>query len=537
MTETIQLLREQLRRLQLNDNWRGIYEKFQPIEKLHQNDLIWNNHQVLNAIAFACAKLSETSSIPREIFRDEETKSNFLKQQAKFRKHTERIRKRCIELDPSNAGYHSNLAYTYYQNINELTAPQGRRDGNLKKEIDNFIIAIDETLALDPRRVTDLYRKGRILADILPNKILWTNSYDGRDDFSERLRTANKKRDEGIKILLRAKNEWEKLIPNNPDEEFRQKRYRKDYIRSLYKLSGVYYDKVSEDWDESVFTLNLRDDISSDHQVIINSSDKKNITQSIQMIKVCCSADCPPRISQEIRQNQQNIEKIAAYNGEYEGVDKLYSIGKFFFAQYWILSGYGLKETADALEARETAERYLQAALRCEWSPEKAKQDKKFIVERIARVFISKGEYEQAISIIAENTENLDLKNADPYLLHTCAIALLKSGKITQTQKSLDSAVNSKRNTQSWLTYFLKGCAYLEAGEIELAQEQFELSHQAAERVGKKTVDSLLIAKAFVEYKSNNILEAVKLLEEARKLNPKRVSISERIRKWRQSEA
>ena len=196
-----------------------------------------------------------------------------------------------------------------------------------------------------------------------------------------------------------------------------------------------------------------------------------------------------------------------------------------------------MKETADALEARETAERYLQAALKCEWSSQKAKQDKKFIIERLARVFISKGEYGQAISIIAENTLNLDLKNADPYLLHTCAIALLKSGKITQTQKILDFAVNSKRNTQSWLTYFLKGCAYLEADEIELAQEQFELSHQAAGRVGKKTVDSLLIAKAFVEYKSDNVPEAVKLLEEARKLNPKRVSISERIRKWRQSEA
>ena len=309
MTETIQLLIEQLKRLKLKDNWRGIYEKFQPIEKLHQNDLIWNNHRVLNDIALACAKLSETSSIPREIFRDEETKSDFLKQQAEFRKHTERIRKRCIELEPSNAGYRSNLAYIYYQNINELTAPRGRRDGNLKKEIDNFIMAVDETLALDPRRVTDLYRKGRILADILPDKILWTKSYKNCDDFIEKLKKANEKREEGIQILLRAKNEWEKLSPNNPDEAFWQKRYRKDYIRSLYKLSGVYYDKVSEDWDESVFTLNLRDDISPNHQVIINSIDKKNITQSIQMIKVCCIADCPPRISQEIRQNQQKSRK------------------------------------------------------------------------------------------------------------------------------------------------------------------------------------------------------------------------------------
>ena len=149
-----------------------------------------------------------------------------------------------------------------------------------------------------------------------------------------------------------------------------------------------------------MFTLKLRDDISVNHQVTINTVHKENITLSIQMIKECCIADCPSHISQGIRQNKENIEKIAAYNGEQEGVDKLYSIGKTFFAKYWILSGYGLKETTEAIEARETAERYLEAALKCEWSPQRSNQDKKFIAERLARVFICKGEYDQATFII-----------------------------------------------------------------------------------------------------------------------------------------
>ena len=536
MTETIQLLIEQLKRLKTKDNWQGIYEKFQPIDKLHQNDLIWNNHLVLNDIALACAKLSEISSIPREIFRDEKAKSDFLKQQAEYRKHTEQIRKRCIELEPNNAGYRSNLAYSYYQNINELTAPRGRKDGNLKKEIDNFIAAVDETLALDPRRVTDLYRKGRILANILPDKILWTKSYEDRDDFTEKSKQANEKRENGIQTLLSAKQVWENLSYDNKNEEYWKNRYRKDYVKSLYLLTQTYYNKIKQDWDESVFTLNLRDDVLPDQQTIIDKHDMQNINQAIQIIKECCKTDCPPKLRQSVKQQEQNLEALSSYNGVVEGVYKLYSIGKFFFAKYWILSGYGLKETTEAIEARDTSERYLQAALTCEWSPQKAKQDKKFIAERLARVFISKEEYEQAISIIAENTLNLNLKNVDPYLLHTCAIALLKSGKIAQTQNLLDSAVNSKRNTQPWLTHFLKGCAYLETDEIDLAQEQFELSHQAAGRVGKKTVDSLLIAKAFVEYKSDNVSEALKSLEEAQKLNPKRISISERIRKWQQGE-
>ena len=391
MTETIQLLIEQLKKLKIKDNWQGIYEKFQPIDKLHQNDLIWNNHLVLNDIALACAKLSEISSIPREIFRDEKAKGDFLKQQAEYRKHTEQIRKRCIELEPNNAGYRSNLAYSYYQNINELTAPRGRKDGNLKKEIDNFIAAVDETLALDPRRVTDLYRKGRILANILPDKILWTKSYEDRDDFTEKSKQANEKRENGIQTLLSAKQVWENLSYDNKNEEYWKNRYRKDYVKSLYLLSQTYYNKVKQDWEESVFALNLRDDVPADQQVIVDQADKESITQAIWMLKKCCEADCPLQLFQEVKQMQQKLEKLASYNGIVEGVDKLYSIGKFFFAKYWILSGYGLKETADAIEARETAERYLQAALKCKWSHQKAKQDKRYIAERLARAFISKG--------------------------------------------------------------------------------------------------------------------------------------------------
>ena len=531
MTETIQTLPEQLKTLKSKHDWLGIYRKFQPITQLPQHDSIWNNSQILSDIGFACAKLAETG--PKELlsFRNQNHKNDFLKQQAEYRKYAMSTRKRCIEIAPKHAGYRSDLAYTYYQNINELTQPRGRRDGNLRKEIDNFLETVNKALDLQPNRVQDLYRKGRILTNVLPNQILWSRSYEDYGDFTEKSKRSNELREQGIRTLLSAKELWESLR----DESLR-KRHRKDYIKSLYLLTQTYYNKIKQDWDESVFTLNLRDDVLPDQQTIIDKHDMQNINQAIQIIKECCKTDCPPKLRQSVKQQEQNLEALSSYNGVVEGVYKLYSIGKFFFAKYWILSGYGLKETTEAIEARDTSERYLQAALTCEWSPQKAKQDKKFIAERLARVFISKEEYEQAISIIAENTLNLNLKNVDPYLLHTCAIALLKSGKIAQTQNLLDSAVNSKRNTQPWLTHFLKGCAYLETDEIDLAQEQFELSHQAAGRVGKKTVDSLLIAKAFVEYKSDNVSEALKSLEEAQKLNPKRISISERIRKWQQGE-
>ena len=537
MTDTIRTLIEQVTKLKNRNDWQGIYQIFQPITDLPKKDLIWSNPKVLNEIGYACAKLAETSGIPREIFGDQKAKDKFLEEQAEYRKHAEQIRKRCIELVPNSASYRSDLAYTYYQNINELDAPRGRRDGNLGKEIDKFLEAVDEALKLNPKRVNDLYRKGRILTNVLPGQI---EDRSG-EDFIAKSKKSNEIRDKGIQTLKRAQTEWENLCPDNSDEQFWRDRWKGCYISTLYTLSKAYHKKISNDWDESVFALNLQDDISTNHPIDINTVDGQSIEYAIDAIKKCCKADCPTNFLQDIRQKQQSFEEIAAYNGKCEGVDKLYSIGKFFFAKYWILSGYGLKETDDAVKAREVAERYLQAALKCKWSPEKAKQEKVYIAERIARVYISKGEYDQAISIIKLNSPkkleySRKLEDVQPYILQTWALAMLKSGRTDEAHAILNIAKKKSPTEKPWLTHFLKGCTYLETDEIEHAQKQLELAHQTAERVGKKNVDSLLIAKASVSYKSGKVPEAVKYLEEAQRLNPYRRAISERIRKWQQND-
>ncbi len=541
MADTIHDLIERLNKRKSVGDWQGIYKQFQPIEELHQNELIWNNHKVLNDVALACAKLSETGAIPRDIFRDSVAKTKFLEQQAEYRKHTEQIRKRCIKLKPNNSGYRSNLAFTYYQNINELTSQSSRKDGNIRAEIDNFITAVEEALTLDPTRVTDMYRKGRILVKVLPDQILWSKSYEDFGHSAEKLKKVYEIREKGIQTLRKAINEWEKLDPHNPNEESTKKRYRKDYIKSLYTLSRTSYDKIVNDWDESVYALNLCDDVLTNQQVAINQDDMQNIEDAIQTIKKCCKTDCSPKLLQDVKQNQQRIETIAAVSGVYEGVDKLYRIGKIFFAKYWILSDYGSKDTDSALEARQYAEHYLQASLKCEWSPQKSKQDKSYIAERLARVFISKGEYDQAISIIESYHEDKlkyrgNLESIDEYILHTWALAMFKSRRITETQTILDIAKKSRNKKELWKTYFLKGCAYLEADELERAQENLMCAYQEAERVGKRNLDSLFIAKAFVSYKSGKVPDAMKYLKEAQKLNPYRRTISERIQKWQQND-
>ena len=126
-------------------------------------------------------------------------------------------------------------------------------------------------------------------------------------------------------------------------------------------------------------------------------------------------------------------------------------------------------------------------------------------------------EYEQALFIIAENTEELDPRSTEPYILQICALALLKCRRFEKAQSLLDTAVKSKADRKRWLTRFLIGCTYLEENHIENAQRQFDLAHQEASRIGKKNIDSLLVAKAFVTYKSGVVSEALTFLEEAQR--------------------
>ena len=98
------------------------------------------------------------------------------------------------------------------------------------------------------------------------------------------------------KALLAAKQVWENLNYHNKNEEYWKNRYRKDYIKSLYVLSHAYYDKIKQDWEESVFALNLRDDVPPDQQIIVDKNDMHNVNQAIEMIQECCKTDCPPEL-------------------------------------------------------------------------------------------------------------------------------------------------------------------------------------------------------------------------------------------------
>lgn len=120
-------------------DWISIYKKFEPIQNLKNNTEIWNDEDLLSNISFAAAKLSEVYIDLRRSFQNEQEKSKFLAQQKKYREATELLRHRCIEINPANPLHYSNLGYSHYQYVRELTQLGGRRDGKPLEEIEKAL--------------------------------------------------------------------------------------------------------------------------------------------------------------------------------------------------------------------------------------------------------------------------------------------------------------------------------------------------------------------------------------------------------------
>ena len=512
----------ELGQMQQRNDWIGIYNRFQPIESISQNyPDVWNNPGILSTIGFACGKLAETSSIPRDMFQDEKRRQAFLKQQAKYRYETEVLRKRCVELMPNNPGYWSSLGYLHYLNAHELNQPRGRRDGNIREEIEKALEYFEKALSLDSSRITDHYRKGYLLAEILPQQILFGKQSYGAEN---RVELARQKIQEGIASFSQAIQIWESLNPTDEKQNEKRKRYRKNYIKSLYHTGCAYYQLIYRDWDEAVYALGLRENITERDNLSFIPQDLQNANNAWRHFYSCWVAD---RVDGLMSSEEPSVTTTSR-DGEMEGVHKLYRLGKVSFVRYWILSGYGQKDTPQAIENRNKAESYLLAALDFAWSPEKQRQKKDFVAELLARVYISKGEYTKAIEVIKKHRG----RSLDPYIAHTAAVALMLSGKYAEAQQTLTEALQDRGNKAIWTTQFLKGCAYLREGALDKAQQAFTKADIEARKHGKETLDTWIIGQAFVSYKSDNVQEAIEFLKRAVEVNPYRLSVHRRLQSW-----
>ena len=514
---------EEVNNLIKKSDWISIYKKFEPIENLKKNTEIWNDEDLLSNISFATAKLSEIYIDLRKIFQNDNEKNKFLAQQKKYREATELLRKRCIEINPYNPLYYSNLGYSHYQYVRELTQLGGRRDGRPLEEIEKAIQYLDKAIAINGARVNDLYRKGQMLSEIFPKLTLFAKS---KMPSADKYKTVNEKISEGINAFETAIAVFENLSP----DDFKRKSYYKEYVKCCYDGARAYSDLVSNNWDEIQFVLSLDHNISEEDKVTYIPDDLKNIHKALALIEKCCIVDNIPAMPQP---EPKEIIDLASHTGAVEGVYKLYSFGKHLFTKYWILSGYGQRTNHNADICRNKAELFYKKALDFPWSDEKERADKTFVAEKLCRLYISKKQYDKAAETIRPFIRN----RTDYYVRYTFASALMLNGKYDEAQKQLDLAISyPQSNKEMWLGHFLKACADLRGNNLDSSKLNLQKAIKQAETDGKKNLDSLLIAQGFISIKENDKQHATEFLELALEINPYRVSIQKRVPNWRQQQ-
>lgn len=505
-------------------DWLSIYNLFKPIEDISKNNALWNDVDLLSVVSFATAKLSEVYINLKHTFNKDEEKFKFLAQQKKYRQITELLRKRCIELNPENPSYYSNLGYTHYQYSRELTQIGGRRDGKPLEEIEIAIKYLDKALELNPTRLNDLYRKGMMLTELYPKLSLFSRNRPEADKYKE----VNVKIQEGIdafELVIKYYGE----IPI--EDVYNKKRYRKEYIKSCYDVARAYSDLVSNNWDEVVYLLSLDYNINENDEVKYIPKDLENIEKAIKNIANCSINDNYDFLNNPTE--NFNLEDLASYNGSVEGVYKLYCLAKYNFTKFWILSGYGQRPNEKANEFRDLAEGFYKKALDFNWSKEKERSDKSFIAERLCRLYISKKQYDEATKVISPFIR----KRTDYYIRYSYASALMLNGHFEEAKYQIKLAQeNIQSNKEMWLGHFISACSDLRNNNLESSKTNLKKALDQAKNDGKTNIDSLLIAQGFISIKENDKPSAFKFLGQALDINPYRVSIQKRVPNWQPKE-
>lgn len=447
---------DRLDELEQKNDWLGIYKLFEPIDQIEDNfNDIWNDTEILNKIGFACAKLAQIGDVPK----DRVKREKYLKEKAKYRKEAELIRKRCVKLKPNNPTYLSNLGYLYYQNAQELTRARGRKDGNVIDEINKAIEYIDKALMIDDMRIKDHYRKGYLLTEKLPKQLLYGSSSNRQQ--------ADIKRDQGIEELKKVITIWENLDDFDTRQSREKSRCRKEYIKSIYQLGEAYYDKfrMSRYWRNVFysFVTNNKDYL----ELLFSNYDVDNLKKSQNYFKKCWDVELEKDI------DIKNISGINEVSKEWvhSAVDKLYRLGIINLDFYWIIKNNSKYNEDTKLKFLAVAEQYLISSLKVKWNDYNEKKSKDYVAEKLARVYISRGDYNKAVDIIKQYCN----RNIKPYIANTLSLALYLLNNYDEVVKYLKEPVRDKYNKSKEQSIILLGYAYMKLNEYNKAIKTFKL--------------------------------------------------------------
>lgn len=410
-------IEDKLSLLEQNNDWNSIIkilDSFKPFEKSR----IWNDQNLLNRFSFATAKLAECTNNIKLKFPDKDKRKEYLAERKNYRELTIKLRKRCIELENDNPSFYSNLAYTYYQSATELSTPGGRRDGVLKNEANHALYYLDKALELDDNRINDLYRKAILLSDILSYNILF--SPDTNVDIQEKYNQANNFQQASIQTFEILIKKYEDLY-----DEIQQKRYFKYYIKALYKLALLYFQLGKT----NINTLNLLYNNNPLFKCSDEDSEKKlaYINNAIYYIEKCIKLDS--------RKAEHNLLEAATSNNFIIGVYKTYLIGKIYLYKFIIT-----KDLAD----EKTAKEFLLKSHETEFPKEMKKQNKIFILEKLAILYLIEEQPRTAIQLL-ENAYKRS-KLFPEYAALTLAISYLLNNQKDESMEIVEQYIKDEKS-------------------------------------------------------------------------------------------
>lgn len=366
-------LEDKISLLEQNNDWNAIIkilQEFHPVEKSQ----LWNDTNLLNRFSFAAAKLAECTNNIKIKFPDKIKRKEYLEEKRKYRELTLKLRKRCIELDDSNPSSYSNMAYSYYQSATELSTPGGRRDGNVKNEATHALYYFDKALELDQNRITDLYRKAKLLSDILILNILFNpkNNLDPKERYDH----AYNYQQLSIQSFKTLIDKYETIT-----DEKQKKRFFKYYIKALYNSALLNFQLGKS----SINTLNLLHNNNPLFKTNDENSEQKltYINNAVNYLERCIKLDS--------RETEQNLLEAAASNNFLSGVFKAYLMGKIYLYKFLL--------TKDLSDER-TAKEFLLKAHETEFPKELKKQNKIFILEKLAVLYLIEEQPKTAIHLL-----------------------------------------------------------------------------------------------------------------------------------------
>lgn len=413
-------LKSQIDFLQEKNNWTEIYRLLENHQPLEQNQ-IWNDAEILNKFSFAVAKLSECSENLKKKFSNKEELKKYVEEKRNYRKLCIKLRERCIELQPNNASFYANLAYVYYQSVNELSTPGGRRDGNVKSEAQKAIELLNKSLEIQPERITELYRRAYLKFEVLSNLTL----YNQQDD---------KPLEEKIKSVIELRNLAESdfksiidIFENSISEDDKKLNTKKYYIKSLYQLALINLQKGKIKFDLAFFINN------SDS--IFNKLDTEQINSKIHYLEIADDYISKCIIEDNYKTQLEEIIEAGTTNNFAIGVYKLYLKGLIQFYLYLLTN-----KTKHNLLAKE----FLYKANETNFPKEMQKQNKLFILEKIASLKIVEKSPKDAISLLEPHYKRN--KFFPDYAAYTLLVAYIQNSNFKAAEELLNEYTKDEKS-------------------------------------------------------------------------------------------